>query len=318
MYLIFSFLYFFSTNSLLKPETLKFQVMNIIELAAIIQDVDFTIQYLRDNNLLKKSLKHCGHECYQIRHRKTSDNWIFRCRKCRRKFSIRKDSILSKSKLTLQHLLLLIYSFANGFSVSHAGTLLKCAVSQRTIIQWYSYLREICSLSLSNTPVYLGENGSVVQIDEANIGAKRKYNRGYNRGIQQCIFGMLDVTTKKCVLKLVENRKSETLIPIITQHCVPNCKIHSDEAPMYAPLNEMGFVHRTVCHTDNFVSPNGVHTNNIESFWGHLKRHFRSMNGTNYWMLSLHVDEYMYRQNNKFNGELYDILLRDIATFYPV
>ncbi len=129
---------------------------------------------------------------------------------------------------------------------------------------------------------------------------------------------MLDVTTKKCVLKLVQNRKARTLVPIITQYCVPNSEIHSDEAQMYANLNDIGFVHRTVCHTDNFVGQNGVHTNNIESFWGHLKRHFRSMNGTNYWMLSLHVDEYMYRHNNKLNGEHYDILLREIAMCYNV
>ena len=293
--------------------------MNIIQLATIIQDVDVTIQYLRGKNLLKKSFQHCGYEYYQIRQRKTSDNWIFRCRKCRRKFSISfQDSIFSKSKLRLQHLLLLVYSFANGFSVTGAKTLLKGVVSERTIIQWNSYLREICSLALLENDLTLGRNCSIVQIDKANIGSKRKYNRGYKRGIEQCIFGMLDVTTKKCVLKLVQNRKAETLVPIIAQYCAPNSEIHSDEAPMYAHLNDIGFIHRTVCHTENFVSPNGIHTNNIESFWGHLKRHFRSMNGTNNWMLSLHVDEYMYRQNNKFNGELYDILLRDIATFYHV
>ena len=296
----------------------KFQAMNILQLAPIIQDVDVTIQYLRDNNLLKTSLEHCGEKCYQIRDRQKTDNWIFRCRKCRRKFSIRTDSIFSKSKLKLQHLLILVYSFANGFSVTCAKKLLKHVVSERTIIQWYSYLREICSVALLNTTITLGQNCSVVQIDEANIGSKRKYNRGYKREIEQCIFGMLDVTTKKCVLKLVQNRKAETLVPIITQYCAPNSAIHSDEAPMYANLTDMGFLHRTVCHTENFVAPNGVHTNNIESFLGHLKRHFRSMNGTNNWMLLLHVDEYMYRQNNKFRGELYDIFLQDIATYYPV
>ncbi len=124
--------------------------------------------------------------------------------------------------MTLKNLLLLVYLFATGLSVKDARKLLKNAVSERTIIQWYSYMREICSLALLHTPVSLGQNGSVVQIDEANIGAKRKYNRSYKRGIEQCFFGMLDVTTKKCVLKLVENRKAERLIPIITQYCVQN------------------------------------------------------------------------------------------------
>ncbi len=164
----------------------------------------------------------------------------------------------------------------------------------------------------------MGQNGSVVQIDEAFIGAKRKYNRGYHRGITQCIFGMIDITTKRCVLRLVPNRKSETLVPIIKEYCEENAEIHSDQGTMYQNLMEEGFVHKTVCHEDNFVGPNGVHTNNIEGFWGHLKKHFRGMNGTNRDMLPLHVDEYMYRQNNKMNGDLYEIFLRDIARLYPV
>ncbi len=210
--------------------------MNLIQLASIIEDVGATIKYLRDKNLLKKSFQHCGYKCYEVQEKNASDNWIFRCRQCKTKFSIRRDSIFSKSKLTLKNLLLLVYLFATGLSVTDARKLLKDAVSERTIIQWFSYLREICSLVLLNTPIKLGRNGSVIQIDEAYIGAKRKYNRGYKRGIDQAIFGMLDVTTKKCVLRLVQNTKRETLVPIITNYCVQNAEIHSDEAAMYAHL----------------------------------------------------------------------------------
>ena len=151
--------------------------MNLVQLASIIEDVDSTIKYLRDNNLLKKSLEHCGYPCYQVQEKNSTDNSFFRCRQCKRKFSIRTDSLFRKSKLTLKNLLLLIYLFSTGLSVTDTRKLLKDAVSERTIIQWYSYLREICSLVLLNTPITLGRNGSVIQIDEANIGAKRKYNR---------------------------------------------------------------------------------------------------------------------------------------------
>ncbi len=292
--------------------------MNIIELSTIISDVESTIKYLRHNNLLKQSHDHCGAQCIQIFDRNTSDNWLFRCRVCRKKFSIRTDSIFSKSKLKLSSLLVLVYCLANNFSVTDARKLLKDVVSEHSIIQWYTYLREICNQSLLNTPITLGSNGSVVQIDEAVIGAKRKYNRGANRGITQWIFGLVDVTTKKCVLKLVPNRKATTLVPIITQYCEPNSEIHSDEAAMYTGLNSNGFTHKTVCHKDNFVGPNGVHTNNIEGFWGHLKNHFRSMRGTNINMLPLHIDEYIYKHNNKGNGDMFQILVADIARFYPV
>ncbi len=292
--------------------------MDIIKLSSVIRDTKSTIVYLRQNNLLKEGHEHCGKQCLEIADKTISDNWIFRCRHCRKKFSIRQDSMFSKSKLKLQHLLVLLYSFSSGFSVTQAKKLLKEGVSQHSIIQWYTYLREICSLSLLYTPIRLGANGSVVQIDEAFIGSKRKNSRGYYRGIKECIFGMIDVTTKQSVLRLVPNTKSKTLVPIIKENCVPNAEIHSDEAGMYGNLTDYGFIHKTVCHQDSFVAPNGTHTNNIESYWSHLKNHFRSMNGTNRNMLPLHVDEYMYRHNNKRNGDLYEIFIRDIARFHPV
>ncbi len=292
--------------------------MNIVELSEAISDVESTIKYLRNKNLLRKSYDHCGQQCYELYHKSTSDNLTFRCKVCRKKFSIRQDSIFSKSRLKLQNLLVLVYAFANGFSVTDAKKLLHDVVSERSIIQWYSYLREVCSEALLNTPIQLGGNGSIVEIDEAVLGAKRKYNRGYNRGITQWVFGLIDITSKKCVLRLVPNRQAQTLVPIITQNCVPNCTIHSDEAAMYTGLSGHGFTHRTVCHKDNFVAPNGVHTNTIEGFWGHLKAHFKAMNGTNRDMLPLHVDEFMYRHNNKGNGNLYDIFVQDIARYYPV
>ncbi len=249
--------------------------MNIIDLAAIIGHIDSTINYLRQNHLLKQSYDHCGKPCLQIYDDHTSDKWMFRCRTCRRKFSIRQNSIFSNSKLKLPSLVVIVYAFANDFSVSNAKKLLKDVVSERAIIQWFTYLREICSQSLLNNPIRLGANGSIVQIDEAVIGSKRKYNRGYQRGIQQWIFGLIDVTTKQTVLRLVPDRKATTLVPIINKSCVANAEIHSDEAAMYQGLAGHGFTHKTVCHTDNFVAPNGVHTNNIEGFWGHLKNHFR-------------------------------------------
>ncbi len=292
--------------------------MDIIKLSSVIRDVRSTVNYLRQCNLLKIVHTHCKQQCLEIMDKKISDNWIFRCRQCRKKFSIRQDSIFTKSKLKLQNLVVLLYAFSSGFSVTQAKKLLKQAVSERSIIQWYTYLREICSLSLIYTPIKLGANRSVLQIDEASIGAKRKYSRGYQRGIRESIFGMIDVTTKKSVLRVVPNIKRETLVPIIKEYCVQHAEIHSDEAAMYDNLTSDGFIHKTVCHQDNFVAPNGTHTNNIESYWGHLKNHFRRMNGTNRNMLPLHVDEYMYRHNNKLNGDIYDILIRDIARFHPV
>ena len=58
-----------------------------------------------------------------------------------------------------------------------------------------------------------------MEIDESAFG-KRKYNRG--RLVKtQWVFGGIDIQTKKCFLVEVQNRNTDTLIPIIEQYILP-------------------------------------------------------------------------------------------------
>ncbi len=292
--------------------------VNILELAPIIATISETIAFLRQKGLLAQNMAHCGTPCYENANPNTSDSIMFQCRICKKKISVREGSIFSRSRLPLKTLLVIIYCFSNGVSFTETRKLLVNAVNKNTIVQWFAYLREICSQWLLANRIILGSNGAVVQMDEALVGSKRKYNRGAFRGNHNWVFGMLDTNTENCILRIVPNRKSTTLMPIITQFCVPNCEIHTDEGSMYNPLSQNGFTHKTVCHTNEFVAQDGTHTNTIEGFWGRFKRHFQSMCGTKNSQFALHVDEFMYRQNRKRDGNMFDVFIRDIATFYPV
>ncbi len=292
--------------------------MNLIQLAPIIATISETILYLRRKSLLPQNMIHCNQICWEHKDPSVSDGIRFVCRVCRKRIPIREGSIFRNSRLPLNTLLLLVYCFANRISMTETLKLLVNAVSHTTVVQWFSYLREIMSHWLLNNPIVLGGNNAIVQMDEALIGNKRKYNRGAARGLQQWVFGMLDTVTKQCVLRLVADRTGNTLLPYITQYCVQNCEIHTDQGAMYNSLPQYGFTHKTVCHKDEFVAIDGTHTNNIEGFWSHLKNHFKCMCGTNLASLPLHVDEYMYRHNRKNHGDVFDLLLQDIATQYPV
>ena len=35
-------------------------------------------------------------------------------------------------------------------------------------------------------------------------------------------------------------------------------------------------------------------------------------------MLDGHIDEYMYRYNRKYKGDIFNLMLQDIANMYPV
>ena len=70
----------------------------------------------------------------------------------------------------------------------------------------------------------------------------------------------------------VENRKQETLIPIIQQWIYPGSIIHSDCWKSYNKLSKIGYTHLTVNHSKEFRNEsNAACTNAIESDWRHAK-----------------------------------------------
>ena len=156
-------------------------------------------------------------------------------------------------------------------------------------------------------------------MDEAYIGHKRKYNRGAWRGNQYLLFGIIDCTTRKCVVQIVPNRARETLLPLIRTHVPNGTTIHTDSARVYHCLNDIGYDHSMCNHSQGeYVAPDGTHTNTIENLWSVLKAKFKQMRGTKQQHLPLYIDEFMYRWNRKFDGDIYDIFIKDINRFYPV
>ena len=291
---------------------------NLLTLGRIFIDRDQTITYLRRKNLLKQTFICCGQESSQVKS-KSSDGHEFKCNICGKRKSLRTGSFFSNVHLPLQILLLLTYLFTTGTPIKYVLTFLKGSVSEKTVGQWYHFLREVISQHLITNRIVLGGRGVVVQIDESALGRKRKYNRGYVRGSGvKWVFGGIDTVTKKCFLELVPDRSRVTLFPIIHRSIALGSEIHSDEAAVYFSLPNEGFVHKTVKHKENYVNPtDGTHTNNIENFWGHLKNKIKSMYGVRNENIPHHLDEFIYRWNNK-NENLFEKLLGDISEQYQL
>ena len=74
-----------------------------------------------------------------------------------------------------------------------------------------------------------------------------------------------------------------------------------------------------VIHKENFVNPvTGAHTNSIECFRSHLKYHLKIVKGSQKSMTDGHIDEFFYRYNRQQEGDIFDLLLTDIAQYYPI
>ena len=75
----------------------------------------------------------------------------------------------------------------------------------------------------------------------------------------------------------------------------------------------------TVNHSVEFISPTGVHTQNVESYWNRVKTKLKRMKGCHEHQLSSYLDEFMYRERHGCTAtQCFSSIIRDIATQYPV
>ena len=85
-------------------------------------------------------------------------------------------------------------------------------VSQKTIVQLYQYMQDVCSTKLLNTPPDLGGPGVVVQIDKSLFNHKSKYQRGRRPDKETWVFGIAYTSTKPAVtyMQTVAKRDAAT------------------------------------------------------------------------------------------------------------
>ena len=145
----------------------------------------------------------------------------------------------------------------------------------------------------SNTKI--GGVGKVVEIDETKLG-RRKYQRGrLVEGVW--IIGMIERgDRRKYRIEICPENKcdAQTLIQNIKKHVAIGSEIHTDCWRAYNKLEDYGYIHNTVNHSENFVDPGtGAHTQNIENSWRWLKRCL-TRGGVKKDQLFLHFAEYIW------------------------
>lgn len=179
--------------------------------------------------------------------------------------------------------------------------------SAGTIKRQIRTLREIITSKYECSLNKIGGIGHVVEIDETCVG-RRKNHKGRVRN-QVWIFGAVDRSTGRFLMKKVQNRKSETLGNAIEQMIEQYSHIESDEWPAYFKYFSKSnlYTHSTVNHTFNFIDPlTGSHTQTIEARWGSFKKWMRSMGYKSRIKLNQYIVEYILRCDYK-NEEVWKL-----------
>ncbi|KAI5154261.1 hypothetical protein ENBRE01_3338 [Enteropsectra breve] len=239
----------------------------------------------------------------EMKIRKRAVNYIdFRCRRCDKFKRITFFNAFSNIE-PIKYIKMIAY-FAAGLNqntiseFTEIGTTTICSIV-------LDIQRAINTLIVDKEP-QIGGPGHIVQIDESHFG-KRKNNRG-RTNTEQWIFGGIDVVTNDIFMKVVPNRRKETLGPLIEKHIAHGSDVHSDKHKTYLSFfkTNPNYNYSYVNHELHFVDPvTGVHTQDIESLWSQFKRWKNAKGYKKCRYLPLYLSEFKLRHKYKLRKDIF-------------
>jgi transposase len=146
-----------------------------------------------------------------------------------------------------------------------------------------------------------------VELDETYVGGKainmhatkRAKLTGRGTADKIPVFGAVERKGKVIAVK-VPNTDRITLMPHIKNNIAPTTTIFTDEMSAYDTLNQNGYNHQIINHSEHVYVRANVHTNTIEGFWSLVKRGIGGVyHSVSPQYLQSYVNEYSFRYNHR-------------------
>ena len=167
-------------------------------------------------------------------------------------------------------------------------------INRRTATLYYQKIRQVIAYHLEqeSEEFLVGD----IELDESYFGGVRKGKRGRGAAGKVAVFGILK-RGGKVYTKIVEDTKTDTLLPIIQRKVPVDSIVYTDCYRSYNALDVNGFVHHRINHSIHFAEQKYNHINGIENFWNQAKRVLRKYNGIPKESFPLFLKECEFRFN---------------------
>ena len=276
------------------------QGITLLELAEMFPDEDsarkwFELVHWPDGELF---CLRCGSDnVYRCKHK----TMPFRCRDCKKYFSVKTGTAMESSKLPLKKWVWAIYlENTNLKGVSSMKLHRDIGVTQKNTWHMLHRIRE------GLLPEMINAFEGPVEVDESYIGGReinkhedKKLNAGRGTVGKAAVLGVKDRKTNQITAKVIEDTTKPTVQEFVNDNRSEDASVFTDEHLSYKGLKN----HTSVNHSRKEWAVSTAlgeyaHTNGIESFWAVLKRAYH---GTYHHLSKKHLNRYVTQFAGKHN-----------------
>ena len=226
----------------------------------------------------------------------------YRCRECRKRFSVRSKTVMAASNLGFQVWILAIYLLTTGIKGTSSMKLHRdLGVTQKTAWHLSHRIRAMWQAGdfLLSGPVEADE--TYIGGKETNKHESRKLKLGRGTIGKTPVTGVKDRSTKEVRVQVTQPVNRATVQEFVEDHVSPEAMLYTDESSVYDGLPN----HETVRHSIGEYVQDQAHTNGVESFWALLKRGYY---GTYHKMSDKHLARYIGEFAGRHNARAVDTM----------